>query len=383
MNKDSSDIEGLKRSPIIKYKPEDFQVIEEVSGELERFLEEAKDNNGEYCLFLLEKRNVDMRSAIKLLAKSYNVREKDISFSGNKDKKAVTKQYITIKGKHKGIEILKDKNEEDRYIKTRWIGNVARPLFLGAHDRNRFIICIRNLSNDFKLDSNFNFHCIPNYFHNQRFGKHKNNHLIGKNLVIGDYDKAWEMIHREYIDKIESNEKIAMKSISNSIDNIRKINRKFSELYVEAFQSYIFNNAFSNWIRRNFAYYDVDYAAGRLAFIDEKTDELIRSYYDEKVMLPGFGFELNNIIDKYIEDEMKKEGISPRDFIIRQIPWLSGEAIERDLFIGIDDVSFSIEDDDIFKGKKMLRLEFSLTKGSYATTVIAAVCREDPVEFDY
>ena len=68
---------------------------------------------------------------------------------------------------------------------------------------------------------------------------------------------------------------------------------------------------------------------------------------------------------------MKKEDISERDFIIRQIPQLSMEGSKRKLFLKPHNFKSSqLEVDELNKGKNKIKIEFKLDKGCYATTLI-------------
>ena len=53
-------------------------------------------NNGEHRILKLRKKNINTLECIKLIAKSLNIKEKDIGYAGLKDKNALTYQYISI-----------------------------------------------------------------------------------------------------------------------------------------------------------------------------------------------------------------------------------------------------------------------------------------------
>jgi len=90
-----------------------------------------------------------------------------------------------------------------------------------------------------------------------------------------------------------------------------------------------------------------------------------KSMKNIKIPVIGFGTETsNNQLGKIINNILKKEKIFLRDFIIREMPELSSEGTERDLFIEIKD--FKIR--EMEKDKAVV--SFSLPKGSYATVVI-------------
>ena len=88
--------------------------------------------------------------------------------------------------------------------------------------------------------------------------------------------------------------------------------------------------------------------------------------------LVGFGTRLgDDKISKTLQRLIAKEKITQRDFIIRQMPELSSEGAERDLFFSSNKLKASeAELDDLNKGARKVKLEFELGKGSYATIVV-------------
>ena len=79
----------------------------------------------------------------------------------------------------------------------------------------------------------------------------------------------------------------------------------------------------------------------------------------------GFGTK----VTKDIKEILEKEGITTRDFIIKQIPELSLEGNERQIFADIKNL-------EIEKIEKGYILKFMLPKGSYATEVIKQIFPE-------
>ena len=116
----------------IKQKPEDF-LVEEIPKDLPL-------GKGDYTYFLLEKKNWNTREAIKAIASRLRVKEKFFNVAGIKDKKAITKQYVSVyKVKPERLENLKIKD-----IKITVLGKGKERLKLGQLMGNRFTIRIRN-----------------------------------------------------------------------------------------------------------------------------------------------------------------------------------------------------------------------------------------------
>jgi len=301
----------------LKHLPEDFIVKEIINVKTE--------DNGPYSYFILKKKNYNTVEAIEKIADRLNIQAKFIGFAGNKDKKAITEQLISIKT-NKKITSLKLNN-----IDLGYTGKGNEPVSLGSHEGNQFIITIRNLTskeiNNLKK-INKNEMSIPNYFGEQRFGG--NNEDIGRAIIKKDFRKASELG--------------GLKSNNNDyISALRKINKKVLTLYLHAYQSYLFNKTIDQYLKNN----------------------KNKSMKNIKIPVIGFGTETsNNQLGKIINNILKKEKIFLRDFIIREMPELSSEGTERDLFIEIKD--FKIR--EMEKDKAVV--SFSLPKGSYATVVI-------------
>lgn len=297
----------------IKQKPEDFFVKEVMDLKF--------DKEGKYVYYLLKKKDYTTQKAMEVVSRHFRIPLKYINYAGNKDKRAVTEQFISVSnGPERNLE-LKD-------VKVEYLGRGKERINLGTLKGNKFEIVVRNISRKpKKIDK------IVNYFDEQRFGVNKNNHLIGKLIVKRYFKKALDVIG------VEKRE--------NYVSALREIPRRILRIYVHAYQSFLWN----------------------------KTASLFLKKYKEnkniKIPIIGFGSEFkNNNIKEIIDNILKKEKIGPRDFIIREIPELSAEGDERYLFAKIKNLKIEkLQKDDLNKGKKCT-VNFYLPKGSYATIAI-------------
>ncbi|MFH2027848.1 MAG: tRNA pseudouridine(13) synthase TruD [Nanoarchaeota archaeon] len=303
---------------LIKQKPEEF-IVKEVSN--------IKVNDkGDYIYFLLKKTNYNTIDAIKRIADALHIPSARFGFAGNKDRKAITEQLISIKGvKKENLNNLKLKDIEIQHI-----GYGDKYISLGELEGNKFTITIRNLNDhdigNFKNKIEKKPILMPNYFGEQRFSE--KNADIGRSIIKKEFEKASELLNLD----IGGNDFIGA---------LRKTDRKLLRLYVHAYQSLIFNNTINKYIRF-------------------KKD-------NEKIPIMGFGTELENYpakLREIIQDILKKEDIDVREFITTKIPELSQEGNERDLFIEIKDLEILEEKDDVVK------IKFFLQKGSYATEAV-------------
>ena len=90
----------------IKQIPEDFVVKERIKL---RF-----DEKGQYSYFLLKKRNYTTERAVSMVAEKLRVKRKYINYAGNKDKKAVTEQVISVNSST--TKEFRERNMEIKYF---------------------------------------------------------------------------------------------------------------------------------------------------------------------------------------------------------------------------------------------------------------------------
>jgi len=270
---------------------------------VERFNIPIKDN-GEYAYFVMEKKNYNTVKALEVIAKALHIPFRSMGFAGNKDKKAITIQICSAKNVRKE----KIKSLELKDIKLTYLGQGDKPISLGDLEGNSFEIVVREVDKVPEKITKF-----VNYFGEQRFGG--NNTEVGRAIVKKEFKKAAELLGLES---------------QNAVGSLTKLNKKVLRLYVHAYQSWIWN---------------------------ESVKKLLKEGKDvEEVELIGFGNNFTNEITK-------KEGIKPRDFIIRQMPDLSSEGDKRKVWCEVKEL-------EINKIENGVKLKFFLPKGSYATELI-------------
>jgi len=300
----------------IKHTPEDFVVQE--TGQLQ------PSGNGPYCWFTLKKRGHTTLGALERIGRKLGVPLKAFGYAGSKDRQAVTTQTCSVKGK------LITHLEIDG-ITADGLGQHERPVGLGTHTGNQFTITIRDLETLPTIPTRF-----LNLFGDQRFSTH--NVAIGKAIVKKDFKTAIETILTAGCDEANAVRAALAEQPTNPIGALRHIPTRKLKLYVHAYQSDIWNRC-------------------------------ARKANDEKILpIVGFGSE---DLPWIVEEELHYEGITTRDFLIRELPDLSAEGGERDVWCEPKDVNVGeLTEDECFSGKKKLTLSFWLPKGSYATTYI-------------
>ena len=147
----------------LKANPEDFLVVEDLGF--------APDGEGEQLLVRIRKRGCNTRFVADALAKYLKVPAREVSFAGQKDKHAVTEQWLCARlpGKEmpdmgkfqlEGCEVLE-------------FARHKRKLRLGALKGNAFTLILRDITRRADVEARLQAVAekgVPNYFGAQRFG---------------------------------------------------------------------------------------------------------------------------------------------------------------------------------------------------------------------
>ena len=269
--------------------------------------------------------------AILKIARNLNIPVKNIGFAGAKDKTAITEQVISIRAiPRKRVERL---SFED--IELTYIGQGNKPISLGDLKANRFRITVRNLEKRFFIKRADR---IPNLFGPQRFSK--NNAEIGKFLVQKNFKKAVDLIDQEIVKEYMS------ENLGDFIGALRQLSLKLRKLYIHSYQSQIWNETVEEYMKE-------------------------KPFKSELIPIVGFQTQLkHNKVCNIIRKLMNREGITQRDFIIPQIPEISSEGSDRELYIQPENFRVTKDQDELNKGKEKAILSFTLPKGSYATVIV-------------
>lgn len=149
-------------SAVLKAAVEDFRVDEELDVEF--------SGEGEHLWIWLEKRGRNTADVARELAVLAGVPAKAVSWSGLKDRQAVTRQWFSLQ--------LPQNCEAETWQGEGWRVLEAtrhrRKLRIGSHRSNRFGLVLRECQGDFEaLEARLQQVAqsgVPNYFGEQRFG---------------------------------------------------------------------------------------------------------------------------------------------------------------------------------------------------------------------
>ncbi len=383
----------------IKVKPEDFQVREIISLPI--------GEKGDFGVFKLKKKGWNTVDLLKKIAKRFSIPLENISYGGKKDRHALTEQFITIKNPPKRLHI----KEENFSLKL--VGFSDEPMQPRYIEGNYFFVVIRSISKETEeflyspLES-IKKEGFINYFDDQRFGSFDPKQgFIGEKIIKEHYNGALKiyLTHVYPEDKKESKErkrflfehwgnweeclkvaKTEMEKFSfnrlniNSKDYLnilRRISKEDMSMFFAAYQSFLWNEVVKrlllsilNWdnilIHRG--------VAGDYVFFD-KIDE--RSWkYLKGLTIPTASSKAkmsDKLTEKIYHDLLNQRGVKPSMFNLRKLRQAFFKSVDRDVLVIPEEFEYRTEDDEIYKGKRKLFLQFFLPRGSYATMLIKRI----------
>lgn len=384
---DSYYTDGMGCGGSIKSRPDDFVVSEIISDTATKSIREK----GEYAVYSLLKRDIDTAHCISDVYRRCRVRLKAL---GLKDSKAHTTQYVCATSKSADVTSL----HTDRYD-LELLGYTKRPMTKKAMIANHFVIRIAGMQSP--PDKFANYDHTPNHYGYQRFGSRRPfTHLIGKAILHGDYVHAIHLIlyeesaydtpqatttRRRITDATTHDERLSIMPKSMDIERtvIKSLHKNdnnhkaaiaslplyLRRLYVQAYQSYIFNLTLSRAISEG---YDVqNKVSGDVCFdahdILGKYDE----YSEQRLAIPmvGYAYYKKTRFHTVISDIMSSEGITTRDFYIKPMQELSLEGGFRQATMSCSDYAIN-----------GAQVSFTLSRGSFATMILREIIKPaDPI----
>ncbi len=259
---------------------------------------------GPYLVCRLTKRNWEQSKAIRAIADRLGISHRRISFSGTKDRRAVTTQLVALY--HVEADAVRALSLPDMRIEP--LGQANRGLALGDLSGNRFRIVVRDCDPD-----DLEARCaaaraavaagVPNYVGLQRFGVVRPvTHLVGRLLASGDVAGAvTAYIGRSFPTEAEPVraareafladrdpraalvrfpvplrfERAMLHHLAGAPDDwsgaVRALPPKLASMLVSAYQSHLFNRALSARIARGVPLDQVE-PGDRLVFPDGRVD---------------------------------------------------------------------------------------------------------------
>ncbi|MFW6111015.1 MAG: tRNA pseudouridine(13) synthase TruD [Thermoproteota archaeon] len=419
---------------IIRQKVEDF-IVKEVlvdgsQAQKNNFPPQVLDSSStknRYLICILLKKDWDTFLALKKIADQLGINPRRIQIAGIKDAKAVTSQFITVKGiSPEEVEKINVKG-----IHLHPVGYFRHKLSSYYLLGNHFHITIRDLlppKPTIKKRITKTREQLtkqggpPNFFGHQRFGTTRPiTHLVGKEIVKGDFRKA-VMLYlakasphehpqsretRQELHKTQDFKKALetfprhlhyerwmlnhlTKHPQDFIGAYRRLPTDLRRLLPQAYQSYLFNKFLSARIKKGLPL-DTAKVGDYLVHLSRSGRPMLNMYQKAnsknlaelnkavqtnkmKLALPIVGFKQKissctqgSIEQKILEDHK----VDPEDFKIKEIPEISLKGRLRTILIPLH--TFSLDEtsqDRLHLSKLKAEVSFRLQRGSYATVVL-------------
>ena len=370
----------------IKQRPEDFVV-----SELDRF---EISKTGPFALYRLEKWDIGTIEAIANLAKNWDLPRAKISFGGLKDRHAKTDQTISIQGGP-------DRDFQGSAFRATYLGRSRDPITRASFTGNRFEIVVRHLDQIPDLEPVRRFG-LPNYFDDQRFGSLRgtDGEFIGRALVRGEYEKAlrlavaspaaedrkrdrdlkstmrdrwgeWAMLKKDLPPSVERTVAGYLADHPGAFGfAFELLDQNLRILYVSAYQSYLWNRALAEILKKLPDTFEVGYAAGRHVFyraLEPAThDRLAELAIPLVTPTQKFEGEAAETMARVLAEEK----VEPRMFRMKKLRKTFFGKGMRDAIVAPSGLKAAPGEDELNKDRKKLTLAFELPKGSYATILI-------------
>jgi tRNA pseudouridine13 synthase len=391
----TADIPGIGGT--IKDSPEDF-MVEEIPSYI-------PCGSGEHCYLTVEKRGITTLEAISRIAKVLKVPERDIGYAGMKDSVGVTRQTLSVQwlDPEKALALQLDG------VKVVTAQRHSNKLKLGHLKGNRFRIAVRGVSADTAqlvpaiLDI-LEKRGVPNYFGSQRYGAQGNSHLIGVAMLRQEWRECVDRLmgeadsvrNQEWSDAISAyrrgdlrealrlfprhcrSERDVLQRLASRPGEYEKafsaVHPRLKKLYLSATQSFLFDQAVAGRIGSLDKVIVGDLAGkhvnGACFLVADALVEQERAVaFEISATGPMFGCKMKKPEGAVQETEYEILAHSGLTLNLFDLPGgLRMEGERRPLRVPVGDLSWSVSGD-------VATVEFSLPKGSYATSLVREITK--------
>jgi tRNA pseudouridine13 synthase len=375
----------------IKDTPEDFLVTEIPAYE--------PCGNGEHLYLKIEKRGITTLEAIRRISAALKIPEKDVGYAGMKDAVGVTRQTFSVQG----IAPETVSGRDFGQVKVLSAEKHTNKLKLGHLKGNRFSIKVHGVSGTVSVVNEIMdvlvSRGVPNLFGYQRYGIHGNSHLIGLAMLRREWrsaidqligkednvdDEIWKSAIRAYhagdlpaaarlLPRHCSTERDLLHRLISRPDQHEKafnaVHPRMKKLYLSAFQSSLFDRVVGIRLQEIDRVCNGDLAwkhlNGACFLVEDEAVENVRAAdFEISATGPMIGSKMKQpkgralLIEQQLQDEY---GLSSESFDIAGGLRLEGERRALRVPIGAPECRLS---------GHCLHLEFTLPKGSYATSVV-------------
>ncbi len=378
--------------------PEDFVVEERLS--IPEMAEEPLP--GHLPLYRVEKHSIDTMHMAKELSEALRSR---VSYAGLKDKKAVAVQYATPTSRRSDRP---QRVETPRFTAT-IVGYVPRPLSRASLVGNAFSVVLRKCcpavgERIAEAMEAAEEGMIPNFYGLQRFGTSgAGTHRVGRAMVRGEFKEAAGLLlaadgspetkealeaerYRDLPGVLPEGKDVEL-GVARELDRhpgdwvraMRAVPVNLRRLYVQAYQSCIFNRTLSIAVEKG---EDLSKLGAGDNWAQASPDGLVvsapRGVRDPPTpgavplaQVVGFAFRnYGSRFDSCLLQALEEEGARPDQFYLEDMQEASQEGGFRRPALVVREESWKVEGGDA-------RLEFVLPRGQYATVLLREMVKAD------
>jgi len=389
-----------------KSSDEDFKVEESIDSQEMS----SAERPGYYPLYRVQKHSIDTLHMARELS---GILRSRVSYGGLKDKRAVAIQYVTPTSRR---SLRPQVVDTDRFS-ARLVGFVPRPISRGAIVGNRFEVTLRGCCPEIghravEAMQLATERKMPNFYGLQRFGTSgPGTHRVGRAIVRRKFDEAVRLILSEVrpqdddqtlsakeafgagryaeglrlLSRAQDVEFMVASSLGRNprdwVKALRAIPVNLRRLYVEAYQSSIFNETMSEVIAKE---EDISKPRPGDNWAEVSEDGIVTSEVHgvkealaldgvPMVQLVGYATrDYRSRFDAYINLVLDREDVRARDFYVKEMQEVSAEGGFRRPHMAIKDQSWTFKDSTAF-------LKFTLARGQYATILLREIIKpSDP-----
>ncbi|HEX5329136.1 tRNA pseudouridine(13) synthase TruD [Sulfuricurvum sp.] len=323
---------------------------------------------GEHLVLHVRKKNLSTWQMIDIFSNHLGIKGRDIGYAGLKDKNAQTKQYISIPRKYESA-LENFEHEGIKILEKMYHNNKIR---VGHLKGNRFFIRLKkvNPTAAFKIQEALKMikkQGMPNYFGFQRFGIDGENYKKGQAILAGE---------------------------------LKERNKKLAQFYVNAYQSYLFNDWLSRRVQisKLIESFGIDELSSVLPLPKEELQAMKSQKHPFKLIHGDvmmhypygkiFHYESDEEVDRFSKRDISVTGLLSGKRATRAASF--AESIEKEydaITSGIDGARrygwiFPEEIEGEYKeNDAWFELHFTLPKGCYATVLIEEIAKR-PIQTD-
>ena len=376
----------------VKVQPEDFAVDELIQLHLSK--------KGAYTILKLKKRLWNTLDVIDYVARTTGVSKRSFRRAGLKDRYSLSTQYLSFKGNFK--HTIQEKN-----FTLKPVGKSKAPIGAKLLLGNAFRITLRNLSEaeSHRLRRNageVTQHGFPNYYDEQRFGSARHGHgFMAKKLILEHYAGALKLLmcyaYREDSTREKKFKayclshwrdwhgclriappfyrpiiKYLIKHPKDFKNAIKQLDRDMLNIYLLAYQSYLFNEVLRQMIKKQGARtVSTPYSMGEFLFYHELPEQ--ETMATLKIPMITAKTNLTGPTSSIIKRLMRREDITQKNLALQKMR-LRGvrfKPFERRAIVFPEGFSiFEAEPDDLYPKRFKILMRCVLPAGTYATILI-------------